>query len=169
MKLENMKIEIWNIVDVKPYENNPRNNEDAVEDTSNSIRDFGWKQPIVVDKDGVIIVGHTRLKAAEKLKLKQVPVIVARDLTPEQVKAYRIADNKTGEISYWNNDLLQDEISNLDDFDMTNYGFTQQELDNLFEDPLADAGDLDDYEEPEKPQLICPHCGFKADSTEFKE
>ena len=85
-----MEVKEWPIEEVKPYKHNPRNNDDAVEATANSIREFGWQQPIVVDKDGVIIVGHTRLKAAKKLKMEQVPVTVAENLTDDQVKAYRL-------------------------------------------------------------------------------
>ena len=97
MQIVNMKI-----TDVRPYEKNPRFNDDAVEAVANSIREFGWRAPIVVDKDMVIICGHTRLKAAKKLGLEEVPVHIASDLSPEQIQAYRIADNKTGEIAEWN-------------------------------------------------------------------
>ena len=90
-----MKVEQWKIGDVKPYGNNPRRNDDAVEKVANSIREFGFQQPIVVDSEGVVIVGHTRLKAAQSLGMEEVPVVVAADLTDEQVKAYRLADNKT--------------------------------------------------------------------------
>jgi len=84
-----MKVEQWKIGDIKPYENNPRINEDAVEKTAMSIREYGWQQPIVVDHDGVIIVGHTRLKAAKSLGLTECPVLVAEDLSGAQAKAYR--------------------------------------------------------------------------------
>ena len=93
-----MKIELWKLSDVKPYPNNPRLNDDAVDAVAASIREFGFRQPIVVDDDGVIIVGHTRYKAAQKLGLEKVPVHVAVDLTPAQVKAYRIADNQTARV-----------------------------------------------------------------------
>ena len=98
------------ISEVKPYENNPRNNDSAVEATANSIQEFGWQQPIVVDKNHVIIAGHTRYKAAKKLDMKEVPVVVASSLTPKQVKALRLADNKTGEIAEWDFGLLNDEL-----------------------------------------------------------
>lgn len=97
-----MKIEQWKIDRVKPYENNPRINDDAVDAVAASIREFGFRQPIVVDTEGVMIVGHTRYKAAQKLGLEKVPVHVAKDLTPEQIRAYRIADNKTAELAEWN-------------------------------------------------------------------
>lgn len=108
MNIVNMKI-----TDIRPYEKNPRHNEGAVEAVARSIKEFGWQQPIVVDKDMVVIVGHTRLKAAEQLGLTEVPVVVADHLTPEQVQAYRIADNKTGEIAEWDFALLPMELKDL--------------------------------------------------------
>ena len=97
-----MQIQNMPITSVKPYEKNPRFNDDAVDAVAKSIKEFGWQQPIVTDKDMTVICGHTRLKAAERLGLTEVPVIVADNLTPEQVKAYRLADNKTGELAEWN-------------------------------------------------------------------
>ena len=94
-----MKIELRKLSDIKPYENNPRLNDAAIDAVARSIQEFGFRQPIVVDKKGVIIVGHTRFKAAQKLGLKTVPVHVAKGLTPAQVKAYRLADNKTAELA----------------------------------------------------------------------
>lgn len=108
MNIINMKI-----TDIHPYEKNPRFNDDAVEKVAASIKEYGWRAPIVVDKDYVIVCGHTRLKAAQFLGLTEVPVHVADNLTPEQVQAYRIADNKTGEIAQWNYDLLPLEIKEL--------------------------------------------------------
>lgn len=96
-----MEVQTWKIGDVHPYKNNPRNNTAAVKPVANSIKEFGFQQPIVVDKQGTIIVGHTRYKAAKMLKLKEVPVVVAANLTPDQVKAYRVADNSTGEVAVW--------------------------------------------------------------------
>jgi ParB/RepB/Spo0J family partition protein len=90
---ESLKIIAKGISDIKPYENNPRNNDDAVDAVERSIKEFGWQQPIVVDKDNVIIAGHTRYKAAKKLGMKEVPVVVASNLSDEQVRAYRLADN----------------------------------------------------------------------------
>jgi len=131
-----MNVEYWKTEDVKPYENNPRINDGAVEATANSIKEFGWQQPIVVDKNGVIIVGHTRLKAAKKLKLKQVPVIVAENLTDEQAKAYRLADNKTGELADWDVDMLDDELNDILNIDMVDFGFENFAVD--FENGLND-------------------------------
>lgn len=111
--------------DLKPYENNPRLNEDAVDLVAASIDEFGFKQPIVVDKDLIIIAGHTRWKAAQKLGLETVPCIQADDLTPAQVKAYRLADNKVAEAAQWDLDALQFELEGLDNigFDMEPFGF----------------------------------------------
>ncbi|MDD3538383.1 MAG: ParB N-terminal domain-containing protein, partial [Eubacteriales bacterium] len=126
MQITNMKI-----TEITPYERNPRNNDNAVEAVAASIREFGWRAPIVVDKDRVVICGHTRLKAAKRLGLEEVPVHIAADLTPEQIQAYRIADNKTGEIAEWNFDLLPLEIRELQeaDFDLSLLGFDSEELD----------------------------------------
>lgn len=120
MNIQQVKIE-----KVKPYDKNPRKNKAAVDYVANSIKEFGFQQPIVVDKDMVVIAGHTRLKAAKKLKLKEVPVVIADNLTEEQVKAYRLADNKTAEKAEWDFDLLTDELLSLQelDFDMEQFGF----------------------------------------------
>lgn len=106
-----------------PYANNPRLNDNAVDAVAASIKEFGFKVPIVVDGENVIINGHTRLKAAHKLGLKQVPVIVADDLTPEQVKAFRLADNKTGELAQWDMAKLGIELEGIDEIDMGEFGF----------------------------------------------
>lgn len=142
-----MNIEYWKTEDVKPYENNPRINDGAVDATANSIKQFGWQQPIVVDKDGVIIVGHTRLKAAKKLGLKEVPVTVAENLTAEQAKAYRLADNKTSELADWDDDLLAGELEELDnlDFDMPEFGFEElDESEPQEKDENTDPVSIDD-------------------------
>jgi len=121
-----MDVKNVDIYGIKPYENNARNNDDAVEFVSNSIRQFGFKQPIVVDKDMVIIAGHTRYKAAMELGLDEVPVIVANDLSDEEVKAYRLADNKTGEMATWDFDKLLIEMNDIDlntEIDMSDFGF----------------------------------------------
>ena len=122
------KIQEWPIENVRPYENNPRKiPQKAVDAVAASIKEFGFKQPIVVDKAGVIIVGHTRLKAAEKLGLAKVPVIVASDLTDEQARAYRLADNRTGEIAMWDRPILDDELRRILDIDMMDFGFLEPE------------------------------------------
>ena len=151
MQITNMKI-----TEITPYERNPRNNDNAVEAVAASIREFGWRAPIVVDKDRVVICGHTRLKAAQRLGLAEVPVHIAADLTPEQIQAYRIADNKTGEIAEWNFDLLPLEIRELQevDFDLSLLGFDSEELDRLLNGGANDtvaAGETDPDAVPEKP------------------
>jgi site-specific DNA-methyltransferase (adenine-specific) len=150
-----MQIVQMNIADVKPYERNPRINDNAVEAVAESIKEFGWHAPIVVDENHVIICGHTRLLAAKQLGLDTVPVHVAKGLTPEQVKAYRIADNKTGEIAEWDYDLLPLELADLQmaDFDMSLLGFNAAELDSLLngENTVAD-GETDPDAVPEVPE-----------------
>ena len=106
-----------------PYANNPRLNDNAVDAVAASIKEFGFKVPIVVDGENVVINGHTRLKAAHELGLKQVPVIVADDLTPEQAKAFRLADNKTGELAQWDMAKLGIELEGIDEIDMGEFGF----------------------------------------------
>lgn len=126
-----MQVEAKSIDEIQPYENNPRDNDDAVDAVANSIKEFGWQQPIVVDNEGVIIAGHTRYKAAQKLGLKTVPVVVAKDLTEEQVKAYRLADNKTAELADWDMGLLNEELDQIRDIDMSDFGFDEVNDDNV--------------------------------------
>ena len=147
-----MHVELRPITDIRPYANNPRLNDDAVDAVAASIRQFGFRQPIVVDAEGVIIVGHTRYKAALKLRLEKVPVHVATDLTPEQIKAYRIADNKTAELAEWNYELLPIELGELQacNFDLGLLGFDQDELAKLL-DPGVKEGLTDPDEVPEPP------------------
>lgn len=145
-----MKIIETPIEQLKPYENNPRNNENAVEAVKNSINEFGFKVPIIVDKDGVIVAGHTRYEAAKELGMDSVPCIVADDLTPKQIKAFRIADNKTGEKSTWDDELLGKELEEImGDFDMTDFGFGDFELTVLTEDMTPEPFDKDIEEEYE--------------------
>lgn len=117
-----MKIFDIEISRLREYENNPRNNDKAVEKVAASIREFGFKVPIVIDKNNVIVCGHTRVRAAKQLKLDVVPCIVADDLTPEQIRAFRLADNKTSEFSDWDIEKLDAELAALD-LDMTLFGF----------------------------------------------
>ena len=132
-----MQIVEKRIEEIQAYEKNPRRNDAAVDYVAESLRQFGWKQPIVIDKDGVIIAGHTRYKAAQKLGMKKVPCLVAKDLTPEQVKAYRIADNKVSDFSVWDNKLLLEELNELskiaDDL------FTGFDTSELFDDTIDEA------------------------------
>src|SRR5947209_5888857 len=108
-----MKVQVRPITSIRPYDRNPRLNDQAVDAVAASIREFGFRQPIVVDEEGVIIVGHTRYKAALKLGLDKVPVHVATGLTPAQIKAYRLADNQTANLSQWDYDSLPLELAEL--------------------------------------------------------
>jgi DNA modification methylase len=128
-----MHVELRKIEEVQPYAHNPRVNEHAVDAVAASIQEFGFRQPIVVDRKGTIIVGHTRYKAALKLGLKKVPVHVAKDLTPAQIKAYRLADNKTAELADWDHDRLVQELLELEKmaFDLDVLGFGHDELQEL--------------------------------------
>lgn len=140
------------------YENNPRNNDGAVEAVAASIRNFGFKVPVVIDKDNVIIAGHTRLKAARRLGMETVPCIVADDLTPEQIKAFRLADNKVGELAGWDFAKLEQELVSLaDEFNMREFGFPNPDdvdIDNFFMDD-----EQGEKKEKEPKRIQCPHCG----------
>lgn len=128
------------IDEIRPYENNPRFNDEAVEYVAESIKAYGWKQPIVVDKDNVIIAGHTRWKAAKKLGMKTVPVLIADDLDEDQVRAYRLADNKVSDFSAWDNKLLLEELSEIPEDLFTGFDFSE-----TF-DKLLDESDNDTVE-----------------------
>jgi len=150
-----VKVEMRDISEIRPYANNPRVNDQAVDAVAASIREFGFRQPIVTDEFGIIIVGHTRYKAALKLGLPQVPVHVATGLTPAQFKAYRLADNKTAELADWNQDLLIQELVDLQgmEFDLNLAGFTADELAELLDS--GEQGGLTDPDDipmpPDKP------------------
>ncbi len=148
-----MKIEIVDISTIKPYENNPRKlSEKAIEKVAMSLKEYGFRQPIVVDKDNIIVAGHTRYRASKKLGLKNVPISVIDNLTPEQINAYRIADNRTAEESEWDNELLKMEIKELEaqDFKLDLLGFNEDQLnDLLFEEK---QGLTDEDEVPEAPE-----------------
>jgi hypothetical protein len=128
-----MKVVNRDINDVIPYDNNPRKNKKAVAAVAKSLEEFGWQQPIVVDREGIIIVGHTRYQAAIELGMSKVPVLIAKDLDDEQVRAYRIADNKSGEYAEWDFDKLAEEVNALADadYDLSSLCMTQGELDDL--------------------------------------
>ena len=122
---KNLNVKMMPIGDVVPYEKNPRLNDQAVDAVASSIREFGFKVPIVVDSKGVVVSGHTRLKAAKTLGLADVPVIVADDLADTKVKAFRLADNKVAELAEWDESLLIKELEELDDlnYDMGQFDF----------------------------------------------
>ena len=128
-----MKIIEKKIGDLVPYENNPRLNDQAVDAVANSIKEFGFRVPVVIDKDGVIVAGHTRVKAAEKLKMKKVPCIVADDLTEEQVREFRLMDNKTSELAEWDFDEMKKELDEIKGIDMSDFGFMMEEIEKTKE------------------------------------
>ena len=157
-----MQIIEKSITEITPYEKNPRKNDEAVQYVANSIKEFGFKVPIVIDKNGVIVAGHTRYKAAQELGLEKLPCIIADDLTEEQVKAFRIADNKVGELAEWDFDLLGEELDGILDIDMSNFGFdidcdieqTEKEINDCEEINIEDYND-------EQFECECPRCGFR--------
>lgn len=141
-----MEIIYKKIEDIKPYPNNPRFNDEAVEYVANSIKNFGFKVPIILDKNNEIVAGHTRYKASLELGLKEVPCIIADDLTDEQIKAFRLADNKVSEKAQWNFDLLEEELNDILNIDMSEFNFNELNVDDLdteFELPEGDKGNLE--------------------------
>lgn len=152
-----MNVSEVEIDSVIPYINNPRNNEAAIDKVAGSIAEFGWQQPIVIDHDNVVIVGHTRLLAARKLGLARVPVVIADHLSPAQVKAYRIADNRVHEDSSWDVSMLAVELEDLDtgEIDLSVLGFEPDELERYLVRNIneTDFPQLPDGEKPEFEQI----------------
>lgn len=159
-----MKIIEMQVDDLHAYENNPRDNGEAVKYVANSIREFGFKVPIIIDKANVIVAGHTRLKAAQQLGLEKVPCIIADDLDEDQIKAFRLADNKVSEASSWDWSKLEQELDDLSiaDFDMSDFGFAlndddYDEIGVTDEDFISETPVKDKSNEPKT--VTCPHCG----------
>ena len=155
--MKKMQIIEKRLDEIRAYENNPRNNDNAVAAVAASIQEFGFKNPIIIDAAGVIVAGHTRAKAAELLGLDVVPCIIADDLTDEQIRAFRLADNKTGELAGWDFEKLETELALLTGMDMTAFGFLQSEdvdIDEFFTD-----ADESGKKEKEPERIQCPHCG----------
>ena len=152
-----MQVVDIDIKELTPYEKNPRKNDDAVQYVAESIKQFGFKVPIVIDKNNVIVAGHTRYKAAKKLKLKTVPCLVADDLTDEQIKAFRLADNKVAEFSEWDFDLLELELKALEDFDL-DFNLADFGFDDIFEEEEyisaeeIEEDNIEDIEVPQEPK-----------------
>lgn len=158
-----------NIEELTLYENNPRQNDNAVDYVANSIEEFGFKIPCLITKDGEVICGHTRIKAALKLGMSKIPCIVADDLTDEQVKAFRLVDNQTASIAEWDFEALENELNSITSFNMDDFGF-----DLLFKDgdkerkqKLEQGSEIDinDYAD-DKFECTCPKCGFKFNPKE---
>ena len=158
--MNTLKIELQDIQSITPYDKNPRINDNAVDAVAASLKEFGFRQPIVVDKDGVIVCGHTRYKAALQLGLAKIPVHVATDLTPEQIRAYRIADNKTADLAQWDYEILPIELSELQDagFDMDLLAFDEKELVKLLDTDLT-QGNTDPDAVPEPPDEAITQLG----------
>ena len=159
-KMEEKKIEIIykKTEELQTYKRNPRINDSAVKPTANSIKEFGFKVPIVIDENNEIISGHTRLKAAKLLGLKEVPCIMAEDLDEEQKKAFRLADNKTAELAGWDLELLMDEMVRIQSIDMEQFGFQIEDMEDFALD-LDDSG-KNEAAEPTGKLAHCPKCGF---------
>lgn len=160
-----MEIVKKKISEIKEYENNPRINDNAVGFVANSIAEFGFKVPIVLDKDNVIVCGHTRYKAAKQLKLKTVPCVIANDLSEEQIKAFRLVDNKTQELAEWDWNIIFEELDLIKDIDMNKMGFEEFLDDDKGELKERKIGmgeeiDLDSFADEEFKQ-VCPCCGFR--------
>lgn len=165
-----MKIEYRNINTINPYENNPRNNDNAVGDVAKSIKEYGFKVPIVIDKDGVIVTGHTRVKAAKSLGMSEVPCIIADDLTPEQIKEFRLVDNKVNELAAWDFERLEDELKGLSDsLKMEDFGFDMDfSLEDLLPDPSAPKVPVE-YKPSEEPVYIPEEIELEESIDEFEE
>lgn len=147
-RIASLQINNLPIADLKEYANNPRHNDAAVDAVAASIKEFGFKVPIIIDRDNVIVAGHTRLKAARKLGLETVPCIIADDLTPEQINAFRLADNKTAELADWDFELLEKELAALADFDMEQFGFDISAPEDMQEVQQDEVPDIDEDEPP---------------------
>lgn len=158
--------------EIKPYEKNPRRNAQAVDAVAASIDNFGFKVPIVLDKHNVIVAGHTRYAAAQKLGIDKVPCVRAEHLTPKQARAFRLADNKTAELAEWDKPALNLELNELMGlFDMTEFGFSLMTTTDPGKNAENDNPDLEGGEKPEEGVIICPRCkrpfrkgAFKHDS-----
>lgn len=151
------------VSDLKMYEKNPRKNDSSVDAVAESIKEFGFKVPIVIDKNDVIVTGHTRYKACLKLGLKTVPCIVADDLNEEQIKAFRLADNKTSELSSWDYTLLDTELDDIFNIDMKDFGFINFEINW---DEIEEVS-KENYEKPTSDKLRCPICGGVDEKIRF--
>lgn len=163
-----IEIVMRKIGELKPYENNPRHNDMAVDAVAASIQQFGFKNPVIIDKDGVIVAGHTRYKAAKKLGITDIPCISADDLSDEQIKAFRLADNKTAELAEWDEDLLGKEMQGIINIDMSQFGFS------VGEDELGEEMQDDKYTLKVKiPQYEitgeCPEISDMLDSSKEDE
>ena len=163
-----MKIEMMKVSDLVPYENNPRDNDSAVDAVANSIKEFGFLVPVLIDKERNIVAGHTRFKAAQKLGIEKVPTITLGNLSDEDIRKYRIVDNKTGELSSWDYELLKEELGSIDEINMAAFNFdfenpakeNQQDIEITSNLDEGSELDLDDFSD-EVFANECPYCGFR--------
>lgn len=159
--MDKLKIEYLSTNELIPYANNPRNNDEAVDYVANSIKEFGFKVPCVIDNEKNVVCGHTRLKAAKKLGIKEVPCIIADDLTEEQIDAFRLADNKTAEIATWDFEKLEIELESISGIDMSDFGFDfSSDKEEYTFDEDVDGKSESEYDEKKEKYTICPQCGM---------
>lgn len=151
-----MNVVYKKIEDVRPYDNNPRENEAAVPYVLNSIKEFGFKVPIVIDKDNVIVCGHTRYEAAQELGYKEIPCVVADNMTEQQIKMFRLVDNKTHEFSKWDFSKLNEELDSIFDINMEDFGFTDISI--------PETPEVQEKEEHEARTVCCPKCGYEFEA-----
>lgn len=163
--MKKLEIKYIPINDIKPYKNNPRLNEDAIPYVMKSIREFGFKNPIILDKNNIIVAGHTRLESAKRLGMKEAPVIYADDLTEEQVKAFRLVDNKVSEKSMWDYTKLDEELDSILDIDMSLFDFA---IDDINWDDVEELTS-ETYDKPEHNMLECPNCHHIDRDIHFKK
>lgn len=162
-----MNVEVRNINELKAYANNPRKNEKGIPEVAKSIKEFGFRNPVLIDENDEIIAGHTRIEAAKTLGITEVPTIKITDLTEEQVKAFRIADNRTGEFSQWDFEKLQGEFETLGemDFELDSTGFTEKDRGIISLDPEEEKeeseSEIEKVDRLGKHQIECPKCHHK--------
>lgn len=165
-----MRVITKRLDEIRPYPNNPRKNDKAVQYVMNSIKEFGFNVPLVIDKDGYIVAGHTRYEACKRLGIKDVQCIVADDLSEDQIKAFRIADNATHEMSKWDYGLLTGELADLVDLDMEQFGFGSLKAldqDDDYEMDYDDSVEISTESfDDSRFKLICPCCGFRFNEGE---
>lgn len=158
---DRLKIVYKPISEIKEYANNPRRNDDAVKAVKNSVSAFGFRIPIVIDRNNIIVAGHTRVRACYELGITEVPCIIADDLTEEQIRAFRLADNKTAEIAGWDFAKLEEELEDILDIDMDQFGFHTADdidVDSFFNTPATAIGEGDQHGNRSR-TVVCPHCG----------
>lgn len=162
-----MQITYLNINEIKPYKNNPRKNNEAIRIVANSIEKFGFKVPLTVDENYVIITGHTRYEASKLLNLKKIPCIIVKDLDENKIRAYRLADNKVQELAKWDYNKLEEELKNIKNIEMELYGFIKEDNEINWDD----IQDLDEeiYEEPQHKMCECPYCHHIDRNIHFRK